>query len=537
MLALLAQGLALHPSERELTFASAHQHDSSLLGGASDNVALPRDAAGQPAWMAPVLIDGPSQPQQPSQMLALGADGQLEMQGRPIHLNGVNSAWVTTETYGSDFNTSAATGFAANSFCEFRQQVETLRLHGGNSIRLWMFEDAGMEEWRAPFLLNASGHITGLADGVVDAFKRYLDIARNHSVLVIPVMWSAALVRTALCCSVLGDETALQAFIENALRPLVSATRSDPVIAMWEIVNEIEGVLNMSTSSPAGGGCSDLSAVARCAGPNNQPGWNLEQGGTCLFPVASLQRFINRQIAAVKLESPQHLVTSSSWSQCAMTSEFGGARVWADKCLQDAGGQQTGTIDVWQVHDYPKEDNGAAFGTGSPVTTTASQYNLGSRPILVGEISNRWTYYTPNSSATYPPVPTFNQSMSNVTKHVLNNGFAGSLSWAFTCLVGYGHDTACLGRADLSDGLSGWPRGSFAPLKLQAPTNYDLSGSVTCPAECGTEPVDLAPSPDYTCPERAAWGECTQDWMRGYCSFSCYQCDPNCGTDTPCLLT
>ena len=42
MLALLAQGLALglHPSERELTFASAPKHDSSLLGGASDNVAL-----------------------------------------------------------------------------------------------------------------------------------------------------------------------------------------------------------------------------------------------------------------------------------------------------------------------------------------------------------------------------------------------------------------------------------------------------------------------------------------------------------------
>eukprot|EP00312_Isochrysidales_sp_CCMP1244_P001800 CAMPEP_0196687984 /NCGR_PEP_ID=MMETSP1090-20130531/15735_1 /TAXON_ID=37098 /ORGANISM="Isochrysis sp, Strain CCMP1244" /LENGTH=457 /DNA_ID=CAMNT_0042026833 /DNA_START=42 /DNA_END=1415 /DNA_ORIENTATION=+ len=57
MIALLAQGLALHLSERELTFASAHQHDSSLLGGASDNAAPVAGISRPPATPVKLIVD------------------------------------------------------------------------------------------------------------------------------------------------------------------------------------------------------------------------------------------------------------------------------------------------------------------------------------------------------------------------------------------------------------------------------------------------------------------------------------------------
>jgi hypothetical protein len=43
-----------------------------------------------------------------------------------------------------------------------------------------------------------------------------------------------------------------------------------------------------------------------------------------------------------------------------------------------------------QMHDYPKAQGGHAFASGSPVLVPAAAHRL-TRPILIGEISNRCT--------------------------------------------------------------------------------------------------------------------------------------------------
>ena len=44
---------------------------------------------------------------------------------------------------------------------------------------------------------------------------------------------------------------------------------------------------------------------------------------------------------------------------------------------------------------------------------------------------------------------------------------------------------------------------------------------------------DVAPSPDHTCAEQAAWGKCDEPWMTGFCDAACGRCDEPVCQDTP----
>ena len=62
-----------------------------------------------------------------------------------------------------------------------------------------------------------------------------------------------AVERGELACSLFGDEgQALDALIDNAVRPLAIALRGYEKLAMWEVANEIEGLVQ-NKAKPAGG--------------------------------------------------------------------------------------------------------------------------------------------------------------------------------------------------------------------------------------------------------------------------------------------
>ena len=44
--------------------------------------------------------------------------------------------------------------------------------------------------------------------------------------------------------------------------------------------------------------------------------------------------------------------------------------------------------------------------------------------------------------------------------------------------------------------------------------------------------TDIAPDNTYSCAQQAAWGQCTQDWMAGFCEKTCRKCTD--GTPAPC---
>ena len=97
---------------------------------------------------------------------------------------------------------------------------------------------------------------------------------------------------------------------------------------MWEVVNEPEGVLNLTAPSPpasaasdAPSHCTDVASVVACAGLD-QPGWNVRKGGECLFSLEQLQRFINLQAPQQRLPKSQREIRSSACQRARERSRY-----------------------------------------------------------------------------------------------------------------------------------------------------------------------------------------------------------------------
>ena len=464
--------------------------------------------------------------------LSVSVDGmRLERGGEGVFLNGLNLAWIS---YGSDFNTSSAVGYGGYVHCMIRDALRFVRDNGGNSLRVWMFSDLALG---APLTFDAGGNVSGLRAGVLETAVTLLDMAHDLGIYVVLSLWNGALVRAPLDCSFYADAAKLDSFIAKALTPLALALSGHPALAMWEIVNEPEGVLELPDSSTPieSSPCSDVQSMAACAGEVDPPGWNIAKGGTCSFPLSQLQRFINVQVAALKAADPTHLVSVGSWSACAISSLGGGSAVFAPECLVRAGGQPAGVIDVWQIHSYPKEQGGSAFAPNAPFLVNASAYGLRG-PILIGEVSNRW------SNASVPSAASI--GMASIHANAKERGYVGVLSWAWTCIPHL--DNACVGREELAAGLrAAAPQHDRRPVTRGVLASllpaFALGGERTWPVSVSKWPnaqgintsagfvcscgSNRPPDSRYPCSEQAMWGKCEESWMAtGYCLGWCHNC-------------
>jgi PIN domain nuclease of toxin-antitoxin system len=171
----------------------------------------------------------------------------------------------------------------------------------------------------------------------------------------------------------------------------------DRSLAAIEIVNEPEGMIDPRASSAAAGAdevavCGSVEGVSACAGPHDAVGWS-----TYKFPLTMVQRFVNRVAGAIRAVEPGVSLTVGSWHVCASwvgeAARTRGARhLFSNACLVAAGGDATGTLDLYQVHAYPKEADGTDFGANAPVGDagrTAASLGLGA-PVILGEVSSRW---------------------------------------------------------------------------------------------------------------------------------------------------
>ena len=140
------------------------------------------------------------------------------------------------------------------------------------------------------------------------------------------MLFNGALVRGAASCSLFREPRVLRSVLDHAIRPLAMALAHQPRLAMWEVVNEPEGLLDTSLRSdvadaiapPLPPECLLTDRVALdCAGGANGPGWNAD----CTFSAVVLQRFVNRVVAALRAADSSHLVTLGAWSFCSSTHE------------------------------------------------------------------------------------------------------------------------------------------------------------------------------------------------------------------------
>ncbi|OHX64401.1 hypothetical protein NH26_22685 [Flammeovirga pacifica] len=295
-----------------------------------------------------------------------------------IFLSGGNLAWYN---FANDF------GEKTTNLAYYEQAISDFASRGGNSMRLWVhINGANNPE------LDANGYTSGLEPSMIQDLRDVLDIAYDHNVVLNLCLWSFDMLNTRdypievsqRARKLLEEENNIDAYINNALIPMVNGLKDHEALLSWEIFNEPEGM-------------------------SNEFGWDFTDHVSML----TIQRFINRLSGAIHREDPSAKVTNGAWSFKANSDIFSGVEknYYSDEELIAAGGDIEGTLDYYQVHYY------SWAGTSySPFVHPASHWGL-DKPLVIGE------FYVEDQ-----PGPVAEEDLFTI---LYNNGYAGAWGWQY----------------------------------------------------------------------------------------------------------
>ena len=496
----------------------------------------------------------------------------FERNDQPTFLNGLNLAWVRYP----DFTPSPPDDMSfLATVCGAEDAMRFVVENGGNALRVWLMEEPGQT-----LVWLEDGRVGGLAQGVLRNVQVLLEMALHYDVQIVLVLFNGALTRGSEACSLFThDERILDSLLANAITPLAHALRGYESLALWEVINEPEGLVDLARAHGDGTPCSDARAVQQCASAgatDDAPavdglGWNPE----CRFGLGAVQRFVNRVAGALRrADGGTHPLTVGAWSLCASASDSatGATNLWRNECLVAAGGDADGTIDVTQPHAYPKEAGGTRFSDASPLHRPASVFTTaggGRVPVIIGEVSSRWNGATVNggggitrrrlwhvagSSHTTRASgsdarrvggssETTRASGGNATRHAARRradvsadgepydmatiyreakrlGYAGVFGWAYTCNADL--DDGCVDHTHLAAGLRAGAEGIpslTARIGRPLPARLRVGGIGAC--DCDGKDNQAG---GYSCAEQVGWGKCNFDDIASTCTSWCGNC-------------
>ncbi|ANQ52741.2 T9SS type A sorting domain-containing protein [Flammeovirga sp. MY04] len=353
------------------------------------------------------------QPFNTTQMNRIAVGDQL------VFLSGGNLAWYN---FANDF------GEKTTNLDYFEQAISDFASRGGNSMRLWVhINGANNPE------LDANGYTSGLEPSMIQDLRDVLDIAYDHNVVLNLCLWSFDMLNTRdypievsqRARKLLEEEENIDAYINNALIPMVNGLKDHEALLSWEVFNEPEGM-------------------------SNEFGWDF----TDHVPMSVIQRFVNRLSGAIHRADPAALVTNGSWSFKANSDIFSGVEknYYSDAELIAAGGDAEGILDYYQVHYYSW-----AGTTYSPFVHPASHWEL-DKPLMIGE------FYVENQPGSI--------AKEDLFPILYNNGYAGAWGWQYRTYDD-GDNTDEMHRDDMLDGIKtidGYPEIAIDPDRNHRPT-------------------------------------------------------------------
>lgn len=288
--------------------------------------------------------------------------------GSRLFISGANQAW---HWYGYDFGDGQ---YYKDPSRVYQRNIDQVASNGGNSIRFWLHPvgSGSSPKWDGGYVTGTDG-----ANTLIDELRLLLDYAESKNVLVTVCLWNGADPQiNQESINLMWDESKLSSYINNMLVPMATALKAHKALFAWEIINEAEGLVRAGESDRES--CFDTQVLS-----GTGAGW-----ANKYVPMKNLLGFINRQAAAIKnIRGNEIMVTASGWSEKATINAHGYKNYFSDSCLRKAGGQNSGTLDFYQIHTYSNcQCSSGSWTSSQPMRNSPSDYNL-DKPIILGEFS------------------------------------------------------------------------------------------------------------------------------------------------------
>ncbi|WP_299439232.1 RICIN domain-containing protein [uncultured Aquimarina sp.] len=315
-------------------------------------------------------------------------------------VNGLNLAWIQ---YGRDIGVDPFS--SSNQYHpemnKFNEAMDFVKNQGGNVIRWWYHTNGSTNP-----VFDTNQTVKPNPSFFHEDVKKILDLAQSKGLKVQICLWSFDMLKdqwavdAAANKKLLTQDYYMNAYINNALLPLVNFIGDHPALYAWEIFNEPEGMTNQYAGH-----------------------W---EGFKERITIPDIQKFINVTAGAIRRAQPNIKITNGALGFLTNVedAEKGFWNAYSDTNLKFQGNDDQGYLDFYNIHYY-----NWARSKGSPFHNNYDA-NKVDKEAVIGEYYPDDLYFNQQGGDNDHNLSTI--QAEDLGTSILDNNWAGSLVWSWT---------------------------------------------------------------------------------------------------------